>query len=95
MMTPTTLKILLVLTWEPTIPIICDARYVRFGNCYSRFAHQVKGLKGISNTIILLKIDNLTLRKSNVTFPRQAMDPVETNCSTTYPNKFNSDKNKC
>ncbi len=95
MMKSTILKILLVLIWEPTIPIICYAKYVRFGNCCSWFVPQVKRLKGISSIRILLKTDNLTLRKPNVTFSREAMDPTKTNSmSHNIPNKFNNDKKK-
>lgn len=78
MMIPTILKILSVSIYEPTISITCRTRCLILGNCYSCFAHKVKGLKWFANTVIFWKSENSFKRKPNVVSLVEARDPKTT-----------------
>ncbi len=82
MMALAILKILLISIWEPTIPITYHARYMRFGNYCSCFAHQGKELKGLIGIVVLLKGDNSTLMNPITTSSVETKDP-NTPSSTT------------
>jgi hypothetical protein len=70
------------------MPITYHAIYARFGNYYSWFINQVKRISKNYRTIgtrIFLKIDNSTLKNSNVTPLGEIRDPNKFDSIITNP----------
>lgn len=78
----TILKILSILTCEPTMPMTWQTKYDKLINYYSWFIHQIKGLNGLACVTTLLKKKKKVLKCFNETSLIEANDPNTSNSIT-------------